>query len=389
MADILIADDDPFNILPNSVGTNPGNDLSVIDIGTPGLPSYFYTGIYGYAFSCDDSDLDGILDEVEDANHDGIVDAGETDPFNADSDGDNIEDGVEDANHNGQVDAGETDPTDKCDPNATFAECDFDGDGDNNMTDLDDDGDGVADVDDIDDFNKDSDSDFDGISDDDETGNDGVYDAGVDSDPLNPCDPDPNALACTGTDADGDGFYANVASGDPLFDSDDTNPCIPLAASPQYSNGAQYIWTGNNLPPFAPTVQTVTLVPNTTGNLEYTFAAVVNGCTTSVATVNVLVEAIPPVDITIDGDTECVDGTTTVTLIPNSTGATSWTWTNQAGTVVGTGENLVFNNATSANSGTYTVVVSNSLGCTASGSTTLTITNFSSYNLITVWAIIT
>ncbi|RME01650.1 MAG: hypothetical protein D6816_12045, partial [Bacteroidetes bacterium] len=42
----LIADDDPFNILPNSVGTNPGNDLSVIDIGTPGLPSYFYTGIY-------------------------------------------------------------------------------------------------------------------------------------------------------------------------------------------------------------------------------------------------------------------------------------------------------------------------------------------------------
>lgn len=150
---------------------------------------------------------------------------------------------------------------------------------------------------------------------------------------------------------------------------------LNLAASPQYGVGAQYIWTGNNLPPFAPTVQTVTLVPNTTGNLEYTFAAVVNGCTTSVATVNVLVEAIPPVDITIDGDTECVDGTTTVTLIPNSTGATSWTWTNQAGTVVGTGENLVFNNATSANSGTYTVVVSNSLGCTASGSTTLTITD--------------
>ncbi|RMH23225.1 MAG: immunoglobulin domain-containing protein, partial [Gammaproteobacteria bacterium] len=165
----------------------------------------------------------------------------------------------------------------------------------------------------------------------------------------------------------------------PTLIASDTALCLgaelTLSASPDYGSGAQYIWTGNNLPPFAPTVQTVTLVPNTTGNLEYTFAAVVNGCTTSVATVIIPVEAIPPVDITIDGNTECVDGTTTVTLIPNSTGATDWTWTNQAGTVVGTNENLVFNNATSANSGTYTVVVSNSLGCTASGSTTLTITD--------------
>lgn len=150
---------------------------------------------------------------------------------------------------------------------------------------------------------------------------------------------------------------------------------LTLSAGPQYGVGAQYIWTGNNLPPFASTVQTVTLVPNATGNLEYTFAAVVNSCTTSVATVNVLVEAIPPVDITIDGNTACVDGTTTVTLIPNSTGATQWTWTNQAGTVVGTSENLVFNNATSANSGTYKVVVSNSLGCTSSGSIQLNITD--------------
>ena len=229
----LIAEDDPFSVLPNSVGTNPGNDLSVIDVGIPGLPSYFFSGIYGYAFACDDSDLDGILDEVEDANHNGIVDAGETDPFNADSDGDNIEDGVEDTNQNGQLDPGESDPTDQCDPYLTFPTCDFDGDGLSNITDPDDDNDGVADEDDIDDFNKDSDSDFDGISDDDETGNDGTYDVDTDSDPLNPCDPDVNALACTGTDADGDGFYANVSTTDSLYDSDDNNPCIPLTASPQ------------------------------------------------------------------------------------------------------------------------------------------------------------
>ena len=150
---------------------------------------------------------------------------------------------------------------------------------------------------------------------------------------------------------------------------------LSLAASPQYANGAQFIWTGNNLPTFASNVQTLNLVPNTTGNLEYTFAAVVNACTTSVATVNVLVEAIPPVSITIDGNTECVDGTTPVTLISNAVGATQWAWTNQAGTLLGTNETLVFNNATSANSGIYNVVVSNSLGCSASGSITLTITD--------------
>jgi hypothetical protein len=101
-----------------------------------------------------DTDDDGILDGVEDEDHDGIFDAGETnpcdldtdgdgiqdgteigltsdiigndtdtgifipdadpssttDPLDKDSDGDNIADGREDANHNGAVDGNETDP---------------------------------------------------------------------------------------------------------------------------------------------------------------------------------------------------------------------------------------------------------------------------------------
>jgi hypothetical protein len=60
----------------------------------------------------DDNDGDGILNEVEDKNGNGIVDEGETDPNNADSDGDGLNDGVEDGNKNGQVDWGETDPLD-------------------------------------------------------------------------------------------------------------------------------------------------------------------------------------------------------------------------------------------------------------------------------------
>ncbi len=42
-----------------------------------------------------DTDDDGILDGVEDANHDGIVDTGETDPCDVDTDDDGIQDGTE------------------------------------------------------------------------------------------------------------------------------------------------------------------------------------------------------------------------------------------------------------------------------------------------------
>jgi hypothetical protein len=114
-------------------------------------------------FNDADTDDDGISDGVEDANHNGVLDPGETDPcqedtdgdgiqdgtelgitepvsdpdwdgpllgtdtsifipdadpntttnpLNADSDGDGAWDGTEDANCNGRVDAGETDPSD-------------------------------------------------------------------------------------------------------------------------------------------------------------------------------------------------------------------------------------------------------------------------------------
>ncbi len=218
-------DNDPFAQLPNSMGSNPGNEISVIDIGSIPLGFYFYSGNYGSAEGCEDTDGDGIMDIVEDPNYDGVVDPGETDPNDADTDDDSIEDGVEDANQNGELDAGESDPTDLCDPVATYGDCDFDGDGDNNDVDDDDDDDGVADDDDDDDFNKDSDSDSDGISDDDENGNDGEYNPGVDSDPLDACDPDISNVACGATDDDNDGYFPDATGN--LFDPDDSDPCNP------------------------------------------------------------------------------------------------------------------------------------------------------------------
>lgn len=65
----------------------------------------------GEGNACDaDDDGDGIFDTVEDANGNGEVDAGETDPLNSDSDGDGLTDSDEDVNLNGVVDIGETSP---------------------------------------------------------------------------------------------------------------------------------------------------------------------------------------------------------------------------------------------------------------------------------------
>ena len=51
----------------------------------------------GYCTDSNDADTDddGILDGVEDANQNGLVDAGETDPCDIDSDNDGLQDGTE------------------------------------------------------------------------------------------------------------------------------------------------------------------------------------------------------------------------------------------------------------------------------------------------------
>ncbi len=63
-----------------------------------------------------DMDRDGLTDDIEDVNGNGVRDPGETDWLRADTDGDGIPDGLEDWNRNGMVDPGETDPR-SCDTN--------------------------------------------------------------------------------------------------------------------------------------------------------------------------------------------------------------------------------------------------------------------------------
>ncbi|WP_043401602.1 OmpA family protein, partial [Archangium violaceum] len=188
-----------------------------------------------------DSDNDGLPDGIEDKNHNGVVDPGETDPRNPDTDGGGVPDGVEDKNHNGVVDPGETNPLDPADdlpdtdgdgipdvrevelgldPNDNDTDNDGVPDGQDGITDTD--GDGLIDA-------LDPDSDNDGIKDGTELGvtranapagtNLDSPDFVPDEDPSTTTDPKK-------ADSDGDGLNdgAEDKNANGRMDSGETNP---------------------------------------------------------------------------------------------------------------------------------------------------------------------
>ena len=84
------------------------NRLTKVDYGNGSTEEYTYDSAgnrLGFVRAEIDSDGDGLPDSLENTTC--------TDPFDADTDDDGISDGVEDANHNGVLDLGETDP---CNP---------------------------------------------------------------------------------------------------------------------------------------------------------------------------------------------------------------------------------------------------------------------------------
>ncbi|XXF75166.1 Ig-like domain-containing protein [Myxococcaceae bacterium GXIMD 01537] len=256
----------------------------------------------------DDSDDDGLMDGTEDANHDGIVDAGETDPnkadtdedglqdgtelgltqpegtgtdatkfvadadpstrtdpLNKDTDGGSVFDGAEDRNRNGRVDANESDPLKGSDDK------DADGDGlDNELErelgldpfDSDSDDDGVPDgIDGITDTDKDGkidaldpDSDNDGLLDGTELGvtattapagtNKSSPNFVPDADPSTKTDPKK-------ADTDGDGLKDGVEDKNKngRVDSDETDPNDADTDKGGANDGAESQNGGNPLDP--------------------------------------------------------------------------------------------------------------------------------------------
>ncbi|MEZ4861095.1 MAG: SdrD B-like domain-containing protein [Caldilineaceae bacterium] len=234
---LLNNDTDPFNQLPNSVGTNPGNQITVLGIAKDNA----YIGNYGTPANCtpaanNDSDGDGVPDQIEDANTDGdnnpATNAGpDTDGdgkpnyLDIDDDGDSVLTRYEDVNNDGNwlnddIDGdgipNYLDDDDDNDAVPTIYE-DINGDGDPtnddtdgdfiwNMIDLDDDGDGALTINEDPNNNgdpRDDDSDGDGIPDyldpDDFPPGDG--DSDVDGVPDGAeC---PTGIPCRDTDGDG------------------------------------------------------------------------------------------------------------------------------------------------------------------------------------------
>jgi outer membrane protein OmpA-like peptidoglycan-associated protein len=239
--DVLGCDEDAGGcvVLPWSdpVGVDPDGDgltwVEEVLLGSdPADDDSDDDGLWDGAEPTDDVDGDGVIGILDcDADGDGVVDGVEahpvapadtdpagcaevdadpstvTEPNRADSDGGGVPDGVEDRNHNGQIDAWETNPNDADDDvdsdgdgiaDVLEGSGDTDGDGTADSLDTDSDGDGLTDaaegVADTDgdgtvDF-LDVDSDADGLPDADEGGGD------TDSDGV------PDYLD---TDSDGDG----------------------------------------------------------------------------------------------------------------------------------------------------------------------------------------
>jgi len=122
-APLAIGLDDDGDRLNNRLEKDLGTDELLEDTDADGI----LDGIevkYGLDPNQRDSDLDGIIDGIEDADWDGIIDTGETDPRRLDTDRDELCDGLcrkrlsngqilyvgEDKNLNGVVDSGETSP---------------------------------------------------------------------------------------------------------------------------------------------------------------------------------------------------------------------------------------------------------------------------------------
>jgi Cohesin domain len=85
---------DPTTAQTYEVVLEPGLITVYEDSDNDGLPDDLEATMCTDANDAD-SDDDGIIDGSEDANQNGIVDAGETDPCNIDTDGDGIQDGTE------------------------------------------------------------------------------------------------------------------------------------------------------------------------------------------------------------------------------------------------------------------------------------------------------
>ncbi|MGA0560313.1 SdrD B-like domain-containing protein, partial [Larkinella sp. VNQ87] len=139
------------------------------------------------------------------------------------------------------------------------------------------------------------------------------------------------------------------------------------------AGGTSYAWRGPNF-------STVTTVPTVSIlNAQLTDAGIYsvtitggNGCT-GVGSTTVTVNAPPSVTALASSQTVCVGGSLVLTAATSPVGSYTYTWSGPNG-FVGTGAIVTISNALQTHSGSYSVVVTNANGCSASAVTTQPVT---------------
>ncbi len=142
--------------------------------------------------------------------------------------------------------------------------------------------------------------------------------------------------------------------------------CVGQAINLTSSGGSSYSWTGPN--GFTSNQQNPSISSATASNAGTYTVTVSNGSCSSQATVNVVVNSLPDPGATAAPVTICVGNTITL----NGTGGVSYSWTGPNG-FTSSSQNPTIPNATTAASGTYTVVVTGANGCSANATVSITV----------------
>ncbi|MFQ5447899.1 MAG: HYR domain-containing protein, partial [Saprospiraceae bacterium] len=157
-----------------------------------------------------------------------------------------------------------------------------------------------------------------------------------------------------------------------------TEDAITLNGQTYFGNSVSYHWSaspsaGAGLTPINNPI--VEVNPTVAGDYTYNFYVVVDGCTSDIASWAVNVQAPPALSLSVDGQTECVNGSGSITLMETGGEASSWTWTNANGDVLSTTSTATIDNVTAANSDVYEVTAATTNGCVNVASLPVTITN--------------
>jgi len=143
-----------------------------------------------------------------------------------------------------------------------------------------------------------------------------------------------------------------------------------IALSTPSVAGASYSWTGPN--GFTSTQQNPTIPSATVANGgSYSVTVTVNGCTSAAGSTNVVVNPTPATPTASNGGPYCV-GATIALSTPTVSGA-SYAWTGP-NAFTSTQQNPTIPSATTANAGTYSVIVTVS-GCPSAAGTTDVVVN--------------